>query len=918
MNRRISHKFLLLAGISTILLTSSCRRSAPAQQSVPPPTISQEISITPTSPVPPEEAESVLVTPAASSPGGELLPLEALNGLPFDRFLEDSFKLILLRDPEWITAEGLSAALGSGNSQLTDISAAYQEQNLEIYRAIQSLLASYDRSSLAAEQQVSYAAYQWYLDDLLLQGEYRLYNYPLNPIITGIQYQLQYLFTDLHPLLTLQDAQDYLARLSQVEVKIAQLIETLQASQQQGVFPPQVAIQASLGDIQEVATSSPEATPFYTTLQDKLPGIAGLSEAQRKHLLDEARLVIGSSVIPAYKSLADYLAGMKTIPTGKGGVWQHPAGADYYQAALHHHTTTDLTADEIHQLGLDALVEIQAEMRQRFDQLGYPADESLEQLFQRVARDSGFVQGDAILPGYQTLINTAGANLESAFDQMPAAQLEVRQGPGSTAFYVSPAVNGSRPGVFYAPVYGAEPRFKMPTLAYHEGVPGHHFQISLMQELDLPLLHSLAGFTAYLEGWALYAERLAQELGWYAADPYGDLGRLQMEAFRAARLVVDTGLHAEGWTFDQALDFLVENTGLERNFLENEVVRYLVWPGQATSYSLGYFKILELRQRAMDVLGDDFDLKEFHRIILGSGSLPLPVLERVVQDYITLASLEQVSDYPLYLMRYQGDYGFDEFLQSGVQPLGMRPAASPGLESLPASQPAWACTGFAALNPSGEIVVGRNFDWLEHPAMLLFTDPADGYAAVSMVDLHYLGVQGEIDETERQNLLRAPYLPFDGMNDRGLAVTMMAVPEADSGFDPQRVTLSGLNLIRLLLDQAASVGEALELMGAYNIDFGGGPLLHYFVADSAGSSAVVEYVDGEMKAIQNQAGWQVATNFLLFRGSSPRVRNRAAGAITRLTPALEGTGGAAQPGGCNGPVKERLRSPANTPPAGRW
>lgn len=573
------------------------------------------------------------------------MPLEALSGLTIDQFLDESFKLILLRDPEWVTAEGLSAALGADNSQLTDISAAYQEQTLELYRAIKTLLETFDRSSLAAEQQVSYDSYRWYLDDLLLQGEYRRYSYLINPTITGIQYQLQYLFTDLHPLVTLQDAQDYIARLSQIEVKITQLIENLQASQELGIFPPQVAIQATLGAIQAVAASSPEGTPFYTTLQDKLPGIAGLSETERKAVLDEARLLIGSSVIPAYKVLADYLAGLKTIPTGKGGVWQHPAGEDYYQAALHHHTTTDLTADEIHQLGLDALVDIQAEMRQRFDQLGYPAGESLELLFQRVAQDGGFVQGDAILPGYQAYINAASTNLESAFDRMPAAQLAVRQGPGSTAFYVSPAVDGSRPGVFYAPVYGAEPRFKMPTLAYHEGVPGHHFQISLMQELDLPLLHSLAGFTAYLEGWALYAERLAQELGWYQQDPYGDLGRLQMEAFRAARLVVDTGLHAKGWTFDQALGFLVENTGLDRNFLQNEVVRYLVWPGQATSYSVGYFKILELRLQAMDALGDDFDLKEFHHILLGSGSLPLGVLERVVQDYITLASLEQVSDY---------------------------------------------------------------------------------------------------------------------------------------------------------------------------------------------------------------------------------------------------------------------------------
>jgi uncharacterized protein (DUF885 family) len=819
---------------------------------------------------------------------------EALNGLPFDRFLEDSFKLILLRDPEWVTSEGLSAALGVDNSQLTDISPDYQEQNLELYRSIQSMLASYDRSSLAAEQQVSYDAYQWYLDDLLLQGEYRLYSYLVNPIITGLQYQLQYLFTDLHPLVTSQDAQDYLARLSQVEVKLAQLIENLQASQELGVYPPQVAIQASLGDIHGIAASSPELTPFYTALQDKLPGIAGLGEAERKAVLDEARQVIGASVIPAYKSLADYLAGMKTIPTGEGGVWQHPAGEAYYQAALYHHTTTDLTAEEIHQLGLDALEDIQAEMRQRFDQLGYPADESLEQLYQRVATDGGAVEGDEILKGYQRLIEEANQNLAEAFDDVPDADLEVSAIPVGSAFYVSPAVDGSRPGVFYAPLGGSEPYFMMPTVAYHEGVPGHHFQISLAQELDLPLFRRLVLFTSFAEGWALYAEQLAEELGWYQQDPYGDLGRLQMEALRAARMVVDTGLHAKQWTFDQAVDFLVENTGLDQASMGSAVVRYLVWPGQATAYSVGFFKILELRQQAMDVLGDDFDLKEFHHILLGSGSLPLPVLERVLGDYITLASLEQVSDYPLYLMQYQGDYGFDEFLQRGTQPLGRQPTTPSGLGSYPASQPGWACTGFAALNPEEEIVVGRNFDWLEHPALRLFTDPPGGYASVSMVDLHYLGVEGQVDEAERQALLHAPYLPFDGMNEGGLTVTMMAVSEAESSFDPQRATLSELNLIRLLLDQAASVDEALELMGAYNIDFGGGPPLHYFLADSAGNSAVVEYIDGEMKAIRNQADWQVATNFLLSL-EQPQGAESSCWRYNQAYAVLEGAGGSLDP-----------------------
>ena len=866
MKTRLLHILLLIAWLTSLLSAGGCRRAAPVQ-----PELTQSAPFQSTSAAAPaiqtsEAGSQVQSATSDSLPGSELSQfpnLAGLAGLPFDQFLEDSFRIILLRDPEWITSEGLSAVLGTDNSRLTPISDAYQQESLEIYRGIAELLASYDRASLTTEQQVSFAAYQWYLEDLHLQGEFRFHDYPVNPIITGFQSQIQYLFTDLHQLATLEDAKDYVSRLSQVEMKIEQLIANLRLRQEQEIFPPHVAIQASLGSIREIASSSAEETPFYRTLQEKLGGVAGLSEAERQSLFEEARKAIDGSLIPAYQALAVYLADMQTIDTRTGGAWQHPDGEAYYQAVLRHHTTTNLTPDEIYQIGLDALDDIRAELRQHFDRLGYPQEESLAQLYRRVAQDGGFVQGNQILPGYQALIDEASQNLDLAFDMQPSASLKVSAGPGTTAFYVSPAVDGSRPGVFYAPVYGSEPRFKMPTLAYHEGVPGHHYQISLAQELDLPLFRSLVAFTGYTEGWALYAERLAEELGWYADDPYGDLGRLQMEAFRAARLVVDTGLHARRWTFDQAVEFLLENTGLEQVFIQNEVVRYLVWPGQAASYAVGYFKLLELRQKAMDTLGDSFDLVDFHRAVLSNGSLPLEVLERVVDDYMTLASLEQVSDYPLYVMHYQGDYGFSGFLQAGLPPEALEISSPIADASDPGVPSTWACTGFATLSPVGDRLLGRNFDWQQHPALLLYTDPPEGYASVAMVDLYYLGYDHQVDHGDRDDLLRAPYLPFDGLNERGLAIGMMAVSESDSGFDPARRTISGLNLIRLVLDAAASVEEAVVLMGKYNLDFNGGPPLHYFLADASGDSAVVEFIQGKIQVFPDQHPWQVATNFLI-------------------------------------------------------
>ena len=199
-------------------------------------------------------------------------------------------------------------------------------------------------------------------------------------------------------------------------------------------------------------------------------------------------------------------------------------------------------------------------------------------------------------------------------------------------YYLHPAMDGSRPGAFYASNTGSEPRFGMPTLAYHESIPGHHQQIALAQELPLPFFRSDMGFLGYTEGWALYAERLAWELGFYEHDVYGDLGRLQAEAFRATRLVVDTGIHVKGWTYDQAMDYMVQNTGMTRGEVEVQIWRYITWPGQATAYKIGMLKILELRQKAMDALGDDFNLRIFHNVVLGNGSVPLEILEQLVDD----------------------------------------------------------------------------------------------------------------------------------------------------------------------------------------------------------------------------------------------------------------------------------------------
>jgi hypothetical protein len=308
-------------------------------------------------------------------------------------------------------------------------------------------------------------------------------------------------------------------------------------------------------------------------------------------------------------------------------------------------------------------------------------------------------------------------------------------------------------------------------------------------------------------------------------------------------------------------------------------------PLDASPTGSGTPSLQALRQKAVQRLGERFDPDDFQQAVDQKENLPPAELEQAVDAYITLASLEVVSDFPLYVMRYEGDYGFSAFLEAA------REEGSPQVE-LPAPPPdAWACTGFAGSSPEGEIVFGRNFDWHRHPALLLFTHPPDGFASVSMVDIAYLGyTQHVADWQDRQALLEAPYLPFDGMNSADLAVGMMAVHAADSGADPAKPTLDELQVIRLLLDRAASVAEALDLLSSVNIDFSGGPPLHYLIADASGKSAVVEFVGGEMRSIPNTSAWQVSTNFLISE-EQPQDADSSCWRYNRAYTTLEQSGG---------------------------
>jgi len=563
-----------------------------------------------------------------------------LEGLSLADFFEISFGVLTKRSPETVLTFGLTENYGVTEIQLDDISDAYQQETYQMMSAILEMLKGYERAALSPDEQISYDIYQWYLEDQLAGQDFRYHNYPATYFPpTAVQEDLLKFFTDIHPINHLQDAKDYVTRLSLVGAKIDQLIEYLENSRQAGITPPQFAIQWSIyGSLGQFVNTPALDTRLYTALKEKLDPMSSGTPDEKQAILEDAERVITDVVLPAYQSLASYLAGLETYPGGDSGVWRLPQGEAYYNHQLRHFTTLSISSDEIHQLGNLELERIHSEMRAVFDQLGYPPDETIVQAYDRVARDGGHISGNEVLGTYENLIREVDKHLGAAFDIFPKADVIVLPDPFGD-YYVLGSIDGSRPGAFYAGVDSTgRDYYAMPTLAYHETVPGHHLQISIAQEMeDLPSFRRGLTFTAFVEGWALYAEHLAWELGFYENDPYGYLGLLQYQAFRAARLVVDTGLHSKGWTFDQAQEFFTANTGFEMGDNvnpQNEIARYLVWPGQSVSYYMGYQKLLELRQHAMDELGDQFDLIEFHRVVLSNGSMPLEVFEQVIEQYI--------------------------------------------------------------------------------------------------------------------------------------------------------------------------------------------------------------------------------------------------------------------------------------------
>lgn len=564
-------------------------------------------------------------------------------------FYEKVFAQVLFHEPELLSSLGLVEQFGitAHNGKLGDESPAHQQR--EFNRAKQNLadLRAYPLDRQTPSQRLSTHILEWYLDREIEGEKYQWHNYPVNQLF-GVQNEFPSFMANQHRLLAPRDCDYYLQRLGAVSTKFGQLIESLRVREQEHILPPRFVVEKTLKEMNAFVAQPAAENILATSFKERVAKLKDLTDAQRADFQARVETAVTDRVYPAYQKLIDYFVGVLPKTTTDDGVWKLPDGDAYYAYMLRKSTTTTLKPEEVHALGLREVTRIETEMRAILDANGFagrPIGEAMEALgkeprFHFTNDDRG--RADA-LAQYTHLITQATERSRQLFLTVPKAKIEVRRVPefkeatGPGAYYQGAAFDGTRPGIFYANLRDMSEvaKWGMPTLAYHEGVPGHHWQISTAQELTgLPQFRKLIPFTAYQEGWALYAEWLAKEAGWYEGDPFGDLGRLQAELFRAVRLVVDTGIHAKRWPREQAIGYMREKTGMGEKEVTAEIERYIVIPGQACAYKVGMLKLQELRKRAQTELGSKFDQREFHDVVLRNGAMPLDILEEQVTDYI--------------------------------------------------------------------------------------------------------------------------------------------------------------------------------------------------------------------------------------------------------------------------------------------
>ncbi|MGV6853098.1 MAG: DUF885 domain-containing protein [bacterium] len=578
------------------------------------------------------------------------VPVEVSKKVPsedqkIEVFFEKSYQDMLHLSPEGMTYRGLDEGMDRWDERTPEAA----EQRADMARKQLEIASEFKPELLSEVNKISLDLFKLVRQRSLDNYQFRLYSYPVSQM-RGEQSQVAAFLINIHQVRKESDAEAYISRLNKIGRLFDQVIEQLKKRANQGIIVPKFAFPYVLDDSQNIISGQPfdggpNDSTLYADIKKKINRLE-IAQEQKQKLINKAREALLKSVQPAYKKLIIYLQQLEKQAGTDDGVWRFEKGAEFYANRLRFHTTTDMTADEIHQLGLKEVARIHAEMQKIMDKVHFEGD--LPAFFKFMRNDPQFYYPEtdagkaAYLKKANEIIAEMKTHLPELFNTLPKADLIVkavepfREKSAGKAFYQRPSADGSRPGTYYANLYkmSAMPTYQMEALAYHEAIPGHHMQLSIATELKgIPEFRKYSRFNAYSEGWGLYSEKLPKEIGLYE-DPYSDFGRLAMELWRACRLVVDTGIHAKKWTREQAINYLDENTPNPHSDAVKAIERYIVMPGQATAYKIGMMKILELRAEAKQRLGDKFDIREFHDVILKNGMIPLGLMEQQVDSWV--------------------------------------------------------------------------------------------------------------------------------------------------------------------------------------------------------------------------------------------------------------------------------------------
>ena len=592
--------------------------------------------------------DNVVVTEAQQASQNDAF-LSYLESLAIETLREQPFSATSLG----VTEDYLGQSF---NDKLGDMSQASVEKAKADNEKLQKMLAEYDPAKLSGTALTTYQLLKNSLElgekfKSVINGAYGPYSY-FTPFtithISGPHVNLPRSLQTQHPLTSEKDAQDYLSRLSAIQPEFNDLVDVLMKDIEMGVIPPKFAVEGAIGFVEQFLSPAASKHPLTVTFTSRLKANSELSEEQVDSLTAEVVAVVESSVYPAYKQLKGTLDIMLEKASDHAGVWDLENGEKLYDLALQNFGAGDKTAEEIHQLGLSEVARIQKEMGEILKAEGFETDDVIG-TYNQLNEDPQFLYANndegrqELLDDLNKQMDVIDALLPEILLTLPKAGVEVQRisefeqdgAPGG--YYTPPSLDGSRPGIYWINLKDTAdwPKFTLPTLTYHEASPGHHLQVAIAQEIaDMPMLRNMIWYSAYGEGWALYAEVLAKELGLYDSDPMGDLGRLQSELFRAARLVVDTGLHYKKWSREEAIEYMHGAIGGSKAAVTREVERYAVWPGQACSYKLGQLTILELRETAKQQLGDKFDIRSFNDETIIHGAISLPVLREKIEAWI--------------------------------------------------------------------------------------------------------------------------------------------------------------------------------------------------------------------------------------------------------------------------------------------